>query len=47
MIDQLIFLKVLVLNMFLNGVVTRKKLRISSKGNKTMTDKQIKNFVMY
>ena len=24
-----------------------KKLRITSKGNKTMTDKQIKNFVMF
>ena len=28
-------------------IVTREKLRITSKGNKTMTDKQIKNFVMY
>ena len=27
--------------------ITRKKLRITSKGNKTMTDKDIKNFIMY
>ena len=28
-------------------IITRKKLRITSKGNKTMNDKQIENFVMY
>ena len=28
-------------------IITRKKLRITSKGNKTMTDEQIKNFIMY
>ena len=33
--------------MFLNGDYYKKKLRITSKGNKTMTDKQIKNFIMY
>ena len=33
--------------MFLDEVITRKKLRITSKGNKTMNDKEIENFVMY
>ena len=28
-------------------ITTRKKLRITGNGNKTMNDKQIKNFVMY
>ena len=28
-------------------IVTRKKLRITSKGKKTMNDKQIKNFIMF
>ena len=28
-------------------MLQEKKLKITSKGNKTMTDKQIKNFVMY
>ena len=28
-------------------MLQEKKLRITGKGNKTMTDKQIKNFVMY
>ena len=28
-------------------VITRKKLRITSKGNKTMSDKQISEFIMY
>ena len=32
--------------MFLDGVVPRKKLRITSR-NKTMSDKEIKNFIMY
>ena len=27
--------------------VARKKLRITAKGNKTMSDKQIRNFIMY
>ena len=27
--------------------ITRKKLRITSKGKKTMSDKQVKNFIMY
>ena len=33
--------------MFLNEVVTRKKLRVTGKGNKIMTNKQVKKFVMY
>ena len=28
-------------------LLQEKKLRITSKGNKTMTDKQIENFIMY
>ena len=28
-------------------IIARKKLRITGKGNKTMNDKQIENFVMY
>ena len=28
-------------------LIQEKKLRITSKGNKTMTDKEINNFVMY
>ena len=47
LIDKLIFLKVQVLIMFINGDFYKKKLRITGKGNKTMTDKQIENFVMY
>ena len=39
LIDKLIFLKV--------PSFKEKKLRVTSKGNKTMTAKQIKNFVMY
>ena len=33
--------------MFLNGDYYKKKLRITSKGNKTMSDKEIRNFIMY
>ena len=28
-------------------VITRKEIKITGKGNKIMTDKQIKNFIMY
>ena len=28
-------------------IITEKKLRITGKGNKIMTDKQIGNFIMY
>ena len=28
-------------------IITRKKLRITGKGKKTMTDKEISNFIMY
>ena len=28
-------------------LLQEKKLRLTGKGNKTMTDKQIKNFIMY
>ncbi len=28
-------------------LLQEKKLRVTSKGNKTMTDKQLKNFIMY
>ena len=48
MIDKLIFLKVPSFKyVFKWRLLQEKKLRITSKGNKTMTDKQIKNFVMY
>ena len=48
LIDKLIFLKVPSFKFVLKWrLLQEKKLRITSKGNKTMTDKQIKNFVMY
>ena len=48
LIDKLIFLKVPSFKyVFKWRLLQEKKLRITSKGNKTMTDKQIKNFVMY
>ena len=48
LIDKLIFLKVPSFKYVLKWrLLQEKKLRITSKGNKTMTDKQIKNFVMY
>ena len=47
LIDISIFLKVQVSNMFMNGDYYKKKLRITSKGKKTMDDDQIKNFIMY
>ena len=46
LIDKLIFLKVPSFKFVLKWrLLQEKKLRITSKGNKTMTDKQIKNFV--
>ena len=48
LIDKLIFLKVPSFKYVLKWrLLQEKKLKITSKGNKTMTDKQIKNFVMY
>ena len=48
LIDLLIFLKVPSFKyVFKWRLLQEKKLRITRKGNKTMTDKQIKNFVMY
>ena len=48
LIDKLIFLKVPSFKYVLKWrLLQEKKLRITSKGNKTMSDKQIKNFVMY
>ena len=48
LIDKLIFLKVPSFKyVFKWRLLQEKKLRITSKGNKTMNDKQIENFVMY
>ena len=48
LIDKLIFLKVPSFKyVFKWRLLQEKKLRITSKGKKTMTDKQIKNFIMY
>ena len=48
LIDKLIFLKVPSFKYVLKWrLLQEKKLRITSKGNKTMTDNKIKNFVMY
>ena len=48
LVDKLIFLKVPSFKyVFKWRLLQEKKLRISSKGNKTMNDKQIENFVMY
>tara|TARA_B100001093_G_scaffold51506_1_gene43704 strand:- start:954 stop:1871 length:918 start_codon:yes stop_codon:yes gene_type:complete len=48
LIDKLIFLKVPSFKYVLKWrLLQEKKLRITSKGNKTMNDKQIKNFIMY
>ena len=48
MIDKLIFLKVPSFKyVFKWRMLQEKKLRITGKGNKTMNDNQIKNFVMY
>ena len=48
LIDKLIFLKVPSFKYVLKWrLLQEKKLRITKKGNKTMTDKQVENFVMY
>ena len=48
LIDKLIFLKVPSFKYVIKWrLLQEKKLRITSKGNKTMNDKQIENFVMY
>jgi D-glycerate 3-kinase len=48
LIDKLIFLKVPSFKyVFKWRLLQEKKLRITDKGNKTMNDKQIENFVMY
>ena len=48
LIDKLIFLKVPSIKYVLKWrLLQEKKLRITSKGNKTMNDKQIENFVMF
>ena len=48
LIDKLIFLKVPGFKfVFRWRLLQEKKLRITSKGNKTMSDKEIKNFIMY
>ena len=48
LIDKLIFLKVPNFKyVFKWRLLQEKKLRITSKGNKTMTDKQVENFIMY
>jgi D-glycerate 3-kinase len=48
LIDKLIFLKVPNFKyVFKWRLLQEKKLRITSKGNKTMTDKQVKRFIMY
>ena len=48
LIDKLIFLKVPSFKyVFKWRLLQEKKLRITAKGNKTMSDKQIRNFIMY
>ena len=48
LIDKLIFLKVPSFKYVLKWrLLQEKKLRITRKGNKTMTDKQVENFIMY
>ena len=48
LIDKLIFLKVPSFKyVFKWRLLQEKKLRITSKGNKTMNDKQVENFVMF
>ena len=48
LIDKLIFLKVPSFKYVLKWrLLQEKKLRITGRGNKTMNDKQIKNFIMY
>ena len=48
LIDKLIFLRVPSFKyVFKWRLLQEKKLRITSKGNKTMSDVQVKNFIMY
>ena len=48
LIDKIIFLKVPSFkHVYKWRLLQEKKLRITSKGNKTMTDNQIKNFIMF
>ena len=48
MIDKLIFLKVPSFKYVLKWrLLQEKKLRLTGKGNKIMTDKQINSFIMY
>ena len=48
LIDKLIFLKVPSFNHVLKWrLLQEKKLRLSSKGNRTMNEKEIKNFIMF
>ena len=48
LIDKIIFLKVPSFkHVYKWRLLQEKKLRITSKGNKTMTDSQIKNFIMF
>ena len=48
LIDRLIFLKVPSFRyVFKWRLLQEKKLRITSRGNKTMTDKEISNFIMF
>ena len=48
LLDKIIFLKVPSFNYVLKWrLLQEKKLRITSKGNKTMSDNQIKNFIMF
>ena len=47
LIDKLIFLKVPSFKYVFTRDYYKKKLRITGKGNKTMTDEEIKNFVMH
>ena len=48
MIDKLIFLKVPSFKfVFRWRLLQEKKLRVTKRGNKTMSDKEIKNFIMY
>ena len=48
LVDKLIFLKVPSFRyVYKWRMLQEKKLRITGKGNKTMNDKQIRNFIMY
>ena len=48
MIDKLIFLKVPSFRYVLKWrLLQEKKLRVSSRGSKIMSDKEVRNFIMY